>query len=111
MPDSGPKNGVTILKLVARLPSLWSQLRAHGICAPASAKSTLSCDRLHLSFMFSCASCQDAGFTVSRIYVYVYFHVDVYVYVYVSVYVFVCMNIYIYMYIYILYIYILILHG
>ena len=28
-----------------------------------SAKSALSCDRLHLPFMFSCACCQDAGFT------------------------------------------------
>ena len=63
-PDSGPKNGATILKLVARLPNLWPQFWAHGICVLPSAKSALSFDRLHLSFMFSCAWCQDAGFKV-----------------------------------------------
>ena len=36
---------------------------AHGVCVLPSAKSALSCDRLHLPFMFSCAWCQDAGFT------------------------------------------------
>ena len=66
-PDSGPKNGATILKLAAQLPNVWSQFWAHGVCVLPSAKSALSCDRLHLPFMFSCAWCQDAGFTVSRI--------------------------------------------
>ena len=61
--DSGPQNGATILKLVAQLPNLWLQLWVHGICVLPSAKSALSCDKLHLSFMFSCAWCQDAGFT------------------------------------------------
>jgi len=62
-PDSGPRNGATILKLIAQLPNLWPQFWAHDICVWPSAKSALSCDRLHLSFMFSCAWCQDAGFT------------------------------------------------
>ena len=62
-PDSGPKNGATILKLAAELPNVWSQFWAHGVCVLPSAKSALSCDRLHLPFMFSCACCQDAGFT------------------------------------------------
>ena len=62
-PDSGPKNGATILKLAAQLPNVWSQFWAHGVCVLPSAKSALSCDRLHLPFMFSCAWCQDAGFT------------------------------------------------
>ena len=70
-PDSGPKNGATILKLVAQLPNLWPQVWAHGICVLPSAKSVLSCDRLHFSFMFSCACCQDAGFT-PYIYIYVF---------------------------------------
>ena len=61
-PDSGPKNGATILKLAAQLPNVWSQFWAHGVCVLPSAKSALSCDRLHLPFMFSCAWCQDAGF-------------------------------------------------
>ena len=68
-PDSGPKNGATILKLVAQLPNVWSQFWAHGICLLPSAKSALSCDRLHLPFMFSCAWCQDAGFTVYQQYI------------------------------------------
>ena len=59
--DSGPKNGATIH---AQLPNLWPQFWAHGICVLPSVKIALSCDRLHLSFMFSCAWCQDAGFTV-----------------------------------------------
>ena len=63
-PDSGPKNGATILKLAAQLPNVWSQFWAHGVCVLPSAKSALSCDRLHLPFMFSCAWCQDAGVTV-----------------------------------------------
>ena len=63
-PDSGHKNGTTILKVVAQLPNLWTQFWAYGKCVWPSAKSALSCDRLHLSFMFSCAWCQDAGFTV-----------------------------------------------
>ena len=62
-PDSGPKNGATMLQVVAQLPNLWLQFWAHGICVLPSAKSALSCARLHLSFMFSCAWCQDAGFT------------------------------------------------
>ena len=62
-PDSGPKNGATILKLAAQLPNVWSQFWAHGVRVLPSAKSALSCDRLHLPFMFSCAWCQDAGFT------------------------------------------------
>ena len=33
------------------------------VCVLPSVKSALSCDRLHLSFMSSCAWCQDAGFT------------------------------------------------
>ena len=33
------------------------------ICVLHFAKSALSCDRLHLSFMFSCIGCQDACFT------------------------------------------------
>ena len=70
-PDSGPKNGATILKLAAQLPNVWFQFWAHGVCVLPSAKSALSCDRLHLPFMFSCAWCQDAGFTVS-IYIYIY---------------------------------------
>ena len=60
---AGPKNGATILKLAAQLPNVWSQFWAHGVCVLPSAKSALSCDRLHLPFMFSCAWCQDAGFT------------------------------------------------
>ena len=60
-PDSGPKKGATILKLIAQLPNLWPQFWTHGICVLPSLKSALSCDRLHLSFMFSCAWCQDAG--------------------------------------------------
>ena len=62
-PVSGPKNGATILKLAAQLPNVWSQFWAHGVCVLPSAKSALSCDRLHLPFMFSRAWCQDAGFT------------------------------------------------
>ena len=31
-PDSGPKNGATILKLAAELPNVWSQFWAHGVC-------------------------------------------------------------------------------
>ena len=50
------------------------QFWAHGICVLPSAKSALSCDRLHLSFMFSCAWCQDAGFTV---YIYNYIDIDI----------------------------------
>ena len=61
-PNSGPKNGA-LLKLVAHLSNLWPQFWAHGICVLPSAKSTLSCDRSHLSFMFSCAWCRDTGFT------------------------------------------------
>ena len=75
-PDSGPKNGATILKLVAQLPNLWPQFWAHGICA-------LSCDRLHLPFMFSCAWCQDAGFTVCT---YVCMYVCMYVHIYIHTY-------------------------
>ena len=75
-PDSGPKNGATILKLVAQLPNL-TPILDHGICVLPSAKSALSCDRLHLSFMFSCAWCQDAGFPVYRydflcVYIYIF---------------------------------------
>ena len=58
-PDSGSKNGATILKLVAQLHKFW----AHGICVLPSAKGALSCGRLHLPFMFSCVWCQDSGFT------------------------------------------------
>ena len=79
-PDSGPKNGATILKLAAQLPNVWSQFWAHGVCVLPSAKSALSCDRLHLPFMFSCAWCQDAGFTV---YIYMcvcYYIVCIYIY-------------------------------
>ena len=64
-PDSGPQNGATILKLAAQLPNVWSQFWFHGVCVLPSAKSALSCGRLHLPFMFSCAWCQDAGFTCS----------------------------------------------
>ena len=48
----------TILKLVAQLPNLWPQF-----WAVLPLQSALSCDRLHLPFMFSCPWCQDAGFT------------------------------------------------
>ena len=65
--DSGPKKGATVLKLVAQLPNLWPQFWTHGMCVLRFTKSALSCDRLHRSFMVSCAWCQDAGFTVSRI--------------------------------------------
>ena len=58
-PDSGPQNAATILKLGAQLPNSWPKFWAHGICVLPSVKSALSCDRLHLSFMFR----QDAGFT------------------------------------------------
>ena len=51
-PDSGPQNGATILKLVAQLPNSWPKFWAHVICVLPSVKSALSCDRLHLSFMF-----------------------------------------------------------
>ena len=83
-PDSGPKNGATILKLVAQLPNL-TPILDHGICVLPSAKSALSCDRLHLSFMFSCAWCQDAGFPVYRydflcVYIYIYLY---YLFIYI----------------------------
>ena len=68
-PDSGPKNGATILKLAAELPNVWSQFWAHGVCVLPSAKSALSCDRLHLPFMFSCAArmlVSHAGYAVKE---------------------------------------------
>ena len=91
-PDSGPKTGATILKLGAQLPNLWPQFWAHGICA-------LSCDRLHLPFMFSCAWCKDAGFTVCIQYIYIYIHTySVYIYIYVYIMYILCIYTYIYIY-------------
>ena len=71
-PDSGPQNGATILKLVAQLPNLWPQVWAPGICVVPSAKSALSCDRLHLNSCFF-AFGASAGFTVCM-YVYIYIY-------------------------------------
>ena len=57
--DSEPQSGATILTWVAPLPNLGPQFWAYGtgICVLPSAKSGLSCDRVHLAFMFFCAWC------------------------------------------------------
>ena len=73
------KVGSSASKFVA---PIW----AYGICVLPSAKSALCCDRLHLSFMFSCAWCQDAVFFT----VYIYTLIDC-VYVYLSIiYIYAC---------------------
>ena len=102
-PDSEPKTGVTILRLVAQLSNLWPQFWAHGICPP-SAKSALSCDRLHLSLMFSWGWRQDADIfknilslsTCISLYQYIYIYINMCMYRHVNAYVYVCIYIYVY---------------
>jgi hypothetical protein len=67
----GPKTGARFwiqkwghnTKIGSSASKFVAPIWAHGICVLPSAKSALCCDRLHLSFMFSCAWCQDAVFS------------------------------------------------
>ena len=88
-PDSGSKNGATIPKIGSSASKFVAPIWAHGICVLPSAKSALCCDRLHLSFMFSCAWCQDAVFS-QYIYIYIdWLCVCIFIY-YIYIYMYAC---------------------
>ena len=95
-PDSGTQKWGHKTKMGFQICGLNCGPMVHGICVLPPVKGALSCDRLHLSSMFSCTWCQDAGFTVC-IYVYMHMYIRIYVYMYMYLCIYVYMYIYVYM--------------